>query len=644
MAYDGLLLRAMIFELRRELIGRKVEKINQPQRGAFVLTFKNRHLLISVEPSASYVALTDSKMTNPAEPPMFCMLLRKYLSGATLTDIRQDGCDRTVYFVFSALNSSYEQTERTLVAEIMGRHANLLLLNEEKKIIDCIKRAALDSRQALPGLVYEAFSDNRKNILQVLAIGKSSSEVLSGETMTPFLEMQPTEIPSSGTLPSETPPYTEDTNFLKEFQGFSKMSARYASEHYDDLSALLSLRNSASNTAPDDKTDGIPKNRTDADDGVPNGYTCADANHRIPKGYTCADADGNILDFYFLREVLEEGYPNTSVTEYDSLSEATNAFYMRSLKAIRLKKISQDIKKIGSARLDRITGKISKMKSELEEAKNSGHFKLFGDLLLAHAYLIKEGTNQVTLPDFEGNEVEIPLDTKLSATQNAQKYYQKYKKSISAIKNLEIQMKEAEEDADFLSTSMVMLEFAEKEQDIEEVRRELEQAGFLKGIHHHGSSRHGQVNSKQTKSGQAKSKQSKSKQSKTKKQIHVHKFILSGGKTLLVGRSNTANDELTMKYASNSDTWLHTNTIPGSHCIIRCEGKEPTERDIEEAAEVAAYYSKAKMSSKVPVDYCKVKYVKKPPGARSGMVTYTNFKTVLVDPNIDHLKKEEAML
>lgn len=546
-------MRAMIFELRRELVGLKVEKINQPQRGAFVFTLKNKQLLISVEPSASYVALTDSKMANPAEPPMFCMLLRKYLSGAVLTDIRQDGCDRTIYFVFSALNSSFEQTERTLVAEIMGRHANLLLIDEEGKIIDCIKRASLDSRQALPGLEYEAFSDDRKNILDLASCDA-------------------------------------DTNFLKEFQGFSKLSALYASAYRDKLDALLCKR-----------------------------------DDYVPRGYTCAGEDGSILDFYFLKEALEAAYPQAVITEYKNLSEATNAFYMRSLKAIRLKKISQEIKKTVGSRLERIHGKISKMKAELENAKNSEHLRHFGDLLLAYAHEIGSGSNKAKLADFDGGEVEIPLDTRLSATENAQKYYHKYKKSLSAVKNLEIQIAEASEDAEFLATSVVMLDLAESEQDIEEVRKELEQSGFLKKS-----------------AGRDERKKNHRKQKTTRKEILVHKFILSSGRTLLVGKSNTANDELTMKYASNSDTWLHTNTIPGSHCIIRCEGQEPTDREIEEAAKIAAYYSKARTSSKVPVDYCKVKHIKKPPGAKAGMVIYTNFKTVLVDPDNGHLKKEEA--
>ncbi|MDO4754238.1 MAG: NFACT family protein [Bacillota bacterium] len=577
MAYDGLFLRAMIAELKNQLIGLKIDKINQPQRGAFVFTFKNRNLLISVEPSAAYIALTESKIPNPAEPPMFCMLLRKYLSGATLTDIRQEGCDRTVYFVFSALNASFEHTERTLVAEVMGRHANLLLLDERQTIIDCIKRAALDARQALPGLEYEPFQDTRKNILDLFSEGHAVNQRAAQDT-------------TQGTARDIGQNVADDINYLREYQGFSKISALYAASRADHIMKLLFPKQSGLHV----------------------------------KGYTCADRDGTILDFYYLREVLKENYPDADIKEYETLSEATNAFYMRSLNAIRLKKISQDLKRTVSSRLDRINGKIVKMQAELEDARHAEHFKHMGDLILAHAYHIPEGTSRTRLLDFEGKEIEVTLDTRLTATENAQKYYQKYKKSISATKKIAEQIEGAVADADFLASAVVMLENAENEQDIEEIRAELQHTGFISRHQDHKSD----------------AKKHKLKDKKTKKRLNVHTFTLSGGKTLLVGRSNTANDELTMRFASNSDTWLHTNTIHGSHCIIRCEGEEASEQDILEAAKVAAYYSKARHSAKVPVDYCKVRHIKKPSGARAGMVTYTNFKTILVDPSIDHLTNQ----
>lgn len=556
MGFDGLFMRVLLQELREELVGLKIEKINQPQRGAFVFSFRGKQLLISVEPSAAYLSLTSQKMPNPQEPPMFCMLLRKYLLGAALTDIRQEQVDRTAYFVFSALNSAFEMTERTLVAEIMGRHANLLLLDENRRIIDCIKRSALDSRQALPGLIYEPFSDPRKNI---------------------FIAGREEDGGKNARIDENTP-------ILKEYQGFSKLSAEYVSSFPERQDDLLSPASPV-------------------------------------RGYTCADRDGTVLDFYYLPEALMQKYPGCDVTEYSQLSEATNAFFMRSLHAIQLKKIAGDLKKTLSSRLERIEGKIEKMQNELEIAKHSDHYRTYGDILLANAFHIPQGANPAQLVDFEGKDIEIPMDTRLSVTENAQKYYFKYKKSVSAVQNIAIQIAEARADREYLAHALVMADHAENEEDIRELRKELEEYGF--------------VSKKENPSGKAKGKVPKN----GKPHLHVHRYVLSSGKSLLIGRSNTANDTLTMKYASNSDYWLHTNTIPGSHCIIRCEGEEPTDADLEEAARAAAYYSKARESSKVAVDYCRVRFVKKIPGAKPGMVTYSNFKTVFVDPKISGLRR-----
>lgn len=592
------MLRVMISELKRELIGLRIDRITQPQRGAFVFSLRNRHLLISVEPSAAYLALTDQKFSNPPEPPMFCMLLRKYLLGATLTDIRQEGCDRTAYFVFSALNSAFEHVERTLVAEVMGRHANLLLLDESGNIIDCIKRAALDARQALPGLPYEPFSDSRANILS------ADRSVLHA-----------------------------DTPFLKEYQGFSKLSARFAASHPDRLSALLG---SESGQRGDDGGEGDGQNAgaiKGAEQNDERKESDAKESGRKVRGYTAADAEGTVLDFYHVREALEEMYPGAVIREHESLSDATNAYYMRSLQAVKRKKLTQDFKKVLTSKLTRIEGKIDKMTEELEAARNSEHLRNAGDLLLTHAHAIREGDSKAILTDYEGKAVEIALDTRLSPTENAQRYYRRYKKSVSAVRHISEQLKDAHSDAEYLSHAIVMLDQAESEGDIDEIRKELEDAGFI-GAHHDG---------KNTKSDRAGGGRGRKKgANKTKTPLNVHRYRLSSGKTLLIGKSNTANDELTMKYASNSDIWLHTNTIPGSHCIIRCEGKEADNRDLEEAARAAAYFSKARQSSKVAVDYCRVKDVKKPPGARPGMVIYANFKTVIVDPSVEGIQKSEG--
>ncbi len=576
MGFDGLFIRALVQELR-SLEGRRVDKINQPQRGAFVFSLRGKQLLISMESNAAYFAITDKKWDNPKEPPAFCMLLRKHLLNSTLSNIRQEGLDRTIYFMFQTVDSTFEKTTRTLVVEAMGRHANILLLDEHQKIIDCIKRSALDARQALPGLVYTPFSDTRKNIL----------------------EQNPDTL-------------DENTNFLKEFQGFSKLSATYASTFPNEIPRLLGKQSSNSAGSTKESTNSSQRD-------IP----LLPTKPSTQKGYSCENEDG-VKDFYFLKEALELYYEGLPITEHESLSDAAGAFYMRSLSKINLKRISQNLSKTIRGKITKLRTKLGKQQDELEATKKALHYKKCGDLILSNAATIPLGSSKALLTDYESfsekdnrfAEVEVTLDSTLDITKNAEKYYNKYKKALSAKGFITEQIKHTEADIAYLEQSSVLLENAESEDEVLQIMAELETYGFIK--------KHRENKNKKQKN--------KTKHGKSLRSLNVHQFTLTSGKTLLVGRSSLANDELTMKYASNSDTWFHTNSIPGSHCILRNEGSEPSNSDLLEASEIAAYYSKARTSSKVPVDYCLVKYVKKIPKAKPGMVTYSNFKTIVANP------------
>lgn len=564
MGFDGLLMRALIPEMKERLLGQRVEKITQPARGVFLLGFRKTQLLISVEPASAYMSLTEEKFENPPEPPMFCMFLRKHLQGAILEAIEQEGTDRTAYFVFAAQNAAFERIRKTLVFEAMGRHANLLLLEDDEDsrgiIIDCIKRSALDSRSALPRLPYEPFEDHRKNILESLDEG-----------------------------------IEEDIDFLRTYQGFSKLSARFASEHPDRIRELL-----------------FP--------------------WEFGGGGCCSfREDGASTDFYFLEDALRISRPDDRIESYQSLSAALNAFYTHVSRAASYKKKQEVLHKSISNRLGRVLSKIGKLEMDLEKAMQSEQFKLYGDLMLTYTPAVEDAISRheksLEVMDFEGNQVRLPLDLQLSAGQNAQKCYQKYKKSVSAVDNIKRQIKRAKGDAAFLENSIAMLENAESEAEVSSLSEELVSMGFLR-------------QRRKKRDAVSRGRASSDKRRLRLRDLNVHGYRLSSGRLLLVGRSNTANDELTMKFASKTDLWLHVNTIPGSHCIIRAEGEEASDDDVLEAAQAAAYYSKARMSSKVAVDYCPVKNVRKPAGARPGMVIYDGYKTAIVNPGIDSLKKE----
>lgn len=534
MPFDGLLIHHLNEELKSEIVGLKVDKINQPHRNTFVFGFHKKNLLISVEPSMSYYSLTNNRFKNPDQPPMFCMLLRKHLLGATLLSIEQVGADRTVYFQFDATHN-FERTKRTLVVEAMGRHANIALLDEEGVIIDSIKRSSIDARGTLPGLPFVPFQDDRKN---------------------PF--------------------ESADIDDPARYHGLSKIAIKYLSD-------------------------------------FPQGLRGREEN-----GYIVW-SDGAPVDYYFSKPALLHFFADAAVKEYPSISDALDAYYFSALHTLKIKQSAHSTRTSVVSRIDKLTSKLGKLREELQAAEAAERFKHLGDMIMSNVHAIRDGSNRAIVTDYATeppSQVEIKLDTKLSAVQNAQKYYAKYKKAVSAQTYIGEQIRNTEQDIEYLSSTLVLLDHASSEEDLSQIKEELAETGFL------------------TKNKHIKTEKPSSKGRAQKKNLMagISKYRTPSGMELWVGRSNTANDQLTMKLASNADTWLHASKIPGSHCVIRTEGKEPSDEDIAYAAGICAYFSKGKQSPKVDVDYCLVKYVKKPPGSRPGAVTYSQFKTIYIAP------------
>lgn len=534
MPFDGLLIHHLNQELNTKIVGLKVDKINQPHRNTFTFGFHKKTLLISVEPSMSYYSLTNNRFKNPDQPPMFCMLLRKHLLGATLLSVEQVGADRTVYFRFDATHN-FERTKRTLVVEAMGRHANIALLDEDNVIIDSIKRSSIDARGTLPGLPFSPFLDGRKNPLEARHINEPTM-----------------------------------------YHGLSKIAIKYLSDFPEELR-------------------GTEK-----------------------KGYI-AWINGAPVDYYFSKPALLHFFSDATVKEYPGISEALDTYYFSALQTLKIKQSAHSTRATVVSRMEKLTSKLGKLRDELQVAEAAEQFKRLGDLIMSNVHAIKEGSNRAIVLDYAQDppaEIELKLDTKLTAVQNAQKYYAKYKKAMSAQKYIREQIAHTETDIEYLASTLVLLDHATNEEDLAQIKEELAETGFL------------------AKGKQSKTEKSAGKVRSVKKNLMagISKYRTPSGMELWVGRSNTANDQLTMKLASNADTWLHASKIPGSHCIIRTEGKEPTDEDIAYAAGICAYFSKGKQSPKVDVDYCLVKYVKKPPGSRPGAVIYSHFKTVYITP------------
>jgi predicted ribosome quality control (RQC) complex YloA/Tae2 family protein len=325
-----------------------------------------------------------------------------------------------------------------------------------------------------------------------------------------------------------------------------------------------------------------------------------------PKGYLVSDPERGPLSVYFVDTHLSYH----SVTVYETLCEALEHFYSKTNRSLKMHQRLNDIRKTIQIKYDRSASKRIKLREERAEADNAEQYKIMGELLYANLYQLSKGMNTASLPNYydeNGSLMEIPLDVRLDPNENAQHYFKRYTKLKTAQKLLETQIDETEEMMHYLENVLTHMETVESQADIVELLNELAEQGFIR------------------------KKYSKRPAKAAKPEIKT--YLSSDGYEILVGKNNYQNDYLTLKVASNKDIWFHTKIIPGSHVIIRTQGAEIPEQTLREAATIAAYYSKARQSANVPVDYTLVRYVTKPNGAKPGMVIYTHNKTLYVTPD-----------
>ena len=572
MALDGAYLHIIRQELLT-LVDARIEKIHQPTREELILAFRSRStsakILLSCAADRARVHLTQIAVENPKTPPMFCMLLRKRLGNGKLLNIRQDGLERVLYFDFSCVNELGDVVQLTLACEIMGRYSNIILIDENGKVIDSMKRvdATMSSKRlVLPGMPYgNPPRDERLNFLTA-----SDAEICAGVTA------------KTGEL-SKT--------LLQVFEGVSPVLAR------EWLYYTGQGQPCRSETLTGDQKDRLC-------------FALRRTRERILQNNTVftivSTREGQPKDFSFLP--LHQ-YGSLMVTkELPSASVLLDEFFASRDRSARLKQRANDLFHLLLHATERIQRRMVSQSEELEACGKKEDFRRKADLISANLYRLKKGDTEVWLEDFYQPEcptVSIPLDERLTPPQNAQKYYQAYKKACTAEKILTEQIAKGREELAYLDSVLDVLSRAETENDLEQLRQELAEQGYLRMQNRKG---------------------------KPVKALPPMEFTASDGKRLLVGRNNRQNDQLTLKIANKNDIWLHTQNIPGSHVILETGGKEPSQEILEEAAALAAYHSKARDSAQVPVDYCPVRYVKKPAGAKPGMVIFSNQHTLYVTP------------
>ena len=579
MALDGITLGLVKNELKNYIIGSKIEKVHQPSKNELVLILRTRNggyrLYLSCDGQSPRVHLTRYNLENPKVPPMLCMLLRKRLCGATLTEITQISNDRILIFEFDGTTEIGDRTKYYLICEIMGQRSNIILCDIDYKIIDAVKRIDEDKssvREILPGLKYELppmqekcniITDNSEKIVDIIL---SNPEKMLSKAI------------------------------LECVEGFSPIVGReiaYRTVFGDKQVGLLSqiekerLENEISIIK-----DEIINNKS---------FTMLVSNDKVP------------FDFSFTN-VRQYG-TTLNKKEYDSISELLDDFYFEKDKINRTKRKAADLFKLLNSAIERTSRKINNRKAELEKSENREQIRIYAELITANQYRLTEKASVYQLENYYDNNnlIDIPANPALSPLQNAQKYFKEYKKAVNAEKLLHNLIEEGEQELVYLDSVLDNLSRAETEREITEIRDELEQGGYLKI--------------------------KKGNKIKKEKPLQPLEFESSDGFRILVGRNNIQNDILTLKTAKNYDMWLHVQKHAGSHTIIIADKKEITETAIYEAACIAAYHSKAKDSSSVAVDYTIVKNVKKPTGAKPGKVIYNTNNTIYVTPEKEMIEK-----
>ncbi len=574
MAYDGLFFRSLVNELSATLVGGKIDKIHQPEKDELLVLIRadahNYKLKISADASLPYLSLSDEKKENPMQAPMFCMLLRKHLSGGRIMALRQMGLERVIEVEIESRDELGELSTKILCIEIMGKHSNIILYQQsDLKILESIKRISSSmsrTRQIYPGIPYTPPPFDKRNLLTEL----------------PTLEM----LRSSEMLPHKY--------LVKEWQGFSPSSAQWllfgtdlpsdlvlSDWHTDQLEKLVSLIKAFQSKL------------------INNAYEYVmfyeDAHHEKPFEVLCFVPLGLNAD--------------PRIRKFDSAVLLTNSFFGSKDHSNRIDQKGAHMRKSVSQRLEKAYLKQSKLQEDFATAEHSEQFKVLGELILANLYRIEKGMSRVEVENYYSDPIEtiaIELDLRLSPSENAQRYFKKYNKAkIGQIEILK-QLEETQNEVNYLEQVLTAIDNSNDTDTLDEIRSELADQGYLK-----------------RKVAAYKAK---------KMQLKYLQFVSSDGYDILVGKNNYQNDYLTLKLASNKDLWLHTKLIPGSHVIVRTNGEEVPETTLLEAALLAAYHSKGRMSGQVPIDYTLVKNVSKPSGAKPGMVIYQTNKTLYVTP------------
>ena len=580
MAFDGIVISNLTYELNTNLVGGRISKISMPEDNELIFTIKNNaktyRLLVSASASLPLVYLTDVNKPAPKVAPAFLMLLRKYIGTAKINDIFQMGLERILCFELEHLNELGDLSHKRMYIEIMGKHSNIIFTDENNKIIDSIKRISANMsslREVLPGREYFLPEELKKKDL--LSTGLEE-----------FIEI----------LKSKEYPLVKSV-----YMNFAGISPLIAEE--------IILRASLLSQAPSTSLSELEY--THLFHTIQNLLEDINAHNFTPniiyKGEEAIEFSSINLYSYESKEYKRESFDSVSKMLYDFYS-SREAFVLNRQK-------SSDLRRIVNTALERASKKYDLQEKQLQDADKKDIYRVYGDLLNTYGYSLKGGESSFTTENFydDNKEITIPLDKNKSAKENAKKYYDKYAKLSRTTKALSEEILKTKNDIEHLQSIQTALEVSSDDESLSQIRQELVDFGYIK------------------------------KHSSTKKQkiaSHPYHYISSDGYDIYVGKNNYQNEELTFKVATGNDWWFHAKGIPGSHVILKSNNEEELpDRAYEEAAALAAFYSKAKDADKVEVDYIQKKNIKKVAGAAPGFVIYHSNWSMVATPKANLQQK-----
>ncbi len=581
MAFDGITIANIVKELSDTIVGGKINKIAQPEADELLLTIKNNRtqyrLLISASASLPLIYFTEKNKPSPLTAPNFCMLLRKHIGSGKITAVTQPGLERVIEFKIEHLNELGDLCHKTLVVEIMGKHSNIIFLNEERMILDSIKHISLNMssvREVLPGRDY--FIPQTQEKQNPLTITEEDFYQTVCEKPMPVAKAVYTS------LTGLSPAAAEEICCRSSIDG-SEPTASLSKE------AKVHLYHTFARMMEDVTNGDFSPNIVYNDEGEPIEYAA----------------------FLLCK------YDGFTVKKFQTISEVLELYYAQKNQITRIRQKSADLRRIVQTALDRNRKKFDLQSKQMRDTTKMDKYKVYGELINTYGYNLEEGCKSFQALNYYTNEeITIPLDATMTPQENAKKYFERYNKLKRTAQALEEQIADTESEILHLESIQAALDIARQENDLSQIKDELTEYGYIK--------KHTSNNKKKM--------QSKSKP------LH---YISSDGYHIYVGKNNYQNEELTFKFATGNDWWFHAKKMAGSHVIVKSNHEELPDRTFEEAGRLAGYYSSGRTAPKVEIDYIQKKHVKKPNGSKPGFVVYYTNYSLIIEPDISGIQLVE---